>query len=290
MKPKRKKLVVGLLIAEKRMDTEDRLFLKCAKKRNMEMVMINLAKKFNEEEFEKQVKKCDVVYNDVGEGFVLEPLKTIEEYGKRVIDASRLYYYTEDKWMFYVKCKEHNIPTPETILLPSNLTMARAELKEFGKWPVVLKRIYGMEGQNVEKADNLEEAVKIVKKVWSKDIDKLPLIAQEYTKSFSYRVTMIGGKIVQSVIKKSRNWKCTGVYSKDCEKFRIDQGLRKILNKVFRVMKINICGVDLMNRGKEWVVLVVNTEPGLDFIDADREKLIGKVLDFIKQYHRKHIK
>jgi len=290
MKPAKKKLMVGLLISEKRMGIEERLFLKCAKKRNMELVFINLAKKFDEEIFERQVKKCDVIYNDVGEGFVLEPLKTIEEFGKKVIDASKLYYYTEDKWMFFVKCKEHNIPTPETILLPNNLTMARAELKEFGKWPVILKRIYGMEGQNVEKADTLEEAVKIAKSIWSKDIDKLPLIAQEYTKSFSYRVTMIGGEIVQSVIKKSRNWKSTGMYSKDCERFRIDHALRKLLEKVARVMKINVCGVDLLKRGKEWLVLEVNTEPGLDFIEKEREKLIGKVLDFIRQYHRKHLK
>ena len=290
MKPAKKKLMVGLLISEKRMGIEERLFLKCAKKRNMELVFINLAKKFDEEIFERQVKKCDVIYNDVGEGFVLEPLKTIEEFGKKVIDASKLYYYTEDKWMFFVKCKEHNIPTPETILLPNNLTMARAELKEFGKWPVILKRIYGMEGQNVEKADTLEEAVKIAKSIWSKDIDKLPLIAQEYTKSFSYRVTMIGGEIVQSVIKKSRNWKSTGVYAKDCERFRIDHALRKTLEKVFRVMKINICGVDLLKRGKEWLVLEVNTEPGLDFIEKEREKLIGKVLDFIKKYYKRHIR
>ena len=290
MKLAKKKLVVGLLVSEKRMGIEERLFLKCAKKRNIELVFINLAKKFDEESFERQVRKCDVIYNNAGEGFMLEPLKTIEEFGKKVIDTSKLYYYTEDKWMFYIKCKENGIPTPETILIPNNLTMARAELKEFGKWPVILKRIYGMEGMYVEKADSLKEAVAIVKSIWIKDIDKLPIIAQEYTKSYSYRVTLIGGKIVQAVIKKSRNWKSTGVYSKDCEPFRIDHGLRKLLEKVIKVMKINVCGVDLLKRGKEWLVLEVNTEPGLDFIEGEREKLIGRVLDLIKRYHREHLK
>lgn len=287
----KKKLVVGLLYVGKKLGKEEKMFLEAAEKKNIDMVMINLSKKFNEEEFEKEIKKCDVVYNNTSEGFVLEPLKTIEELGKRVIDTSRLYYYTEDKWMFYIKCKENKIPTPETILLPSNLTMARAELKEFGKWPVILKRIYGTRGQFVERADTLEEAVAAVKYIWSKDCDKLPIIAQEYIKSFSYRATIINGKIVQTSIKKSNQWKCTGVYSKkNCETFRIDHSLRKLLEKIIKVTKINICGVDLLKRGKDWVVLEVNAEPGLDFIDGEQGTLVEKILDFIKSYHHKHLR
>ncbi|MBI5411794.1 ATP-grasp domain-containing protein [Candidatus Peregrinibacteria bacterium] len=286
----KKKLVVGLLFSEKKIGYEEKLFLKCAKKKGIELKMINLFKRFNEEEFEQQIRQCDVVYNNAGEGFVLEPLKTIEELGERVIDSSKLYYYTEDKWMFYVKCKEHGIPTPKTILIPNNLTMARAELKEFGQWPVILKRIYGMEGQCVAKADHLTEAVKIVKSIWSKDIDKLPLIAQEYIKSWSYRVTVIDGEIVQAIIKKSSHWKCTGVYSKDCEKFRVDVVLRKLVKKVIRATQINVCGIDFLKHGNEWVVLEVNTEPGLAFVDGDYEKLVNKILDFIKRYSRKTVR
>jgi ribosomal protein S6--L-glutamate ligase len=192
--------------------------------------------------------------------------------------------------MFYIKCRENRIPTPETILIPNNLTMARAELKEFGKWPVILKRIYGTRGEWVERADNLNDAVAKVKSFWAKDVDKLPIIAQEFIKSFSYRVTIINGKIIQTAIKKSNHWKCTGVYIKKVEKFRIDAKLRKILNKVIRSMKIGICGVDLLKKGKEWVVLEVNAEPGLDFIDGEQEMLVDKVLDYLKWYYKKHLR
>lgn len=282
----KKKLVVGMLNTGK-MGLEERLFLKVAEKKGVKLVMINLSKRFNEKEFEEEVAPCDVIYNNAGEEFVLEPLKAIEEYGKPVVDGSKLYYYTEDKWMCYVKCREHGIPTPKTTLLPSSLALARAELKEFGQWPVVLKRIYGMEGKFVEKADNLAEALAILKSIWAKDIDKLPFVAQEYVKSYAYRVTMIGGKIVQAIIKKSRHWKCTGVYSGDCEKFRVDKKLRALLGKVYRATRINICGVDLLKRGKEWVVLEVNTEPGLVFIRAEYEKMIGHIFDFILKMARR---
>jgi len=285
----RKKLVVGLFYTGARPGKEEELFLKYAKKKNIELAMINLSKKFDEESFERQVRKCDLIYNNASEEFVLEPLKTVEEYGKKVIDASKLYYYTEDKWMFYIKCRENKIPTPETILIPNNLMMARAELKEFGKWPVILKRIYGTRGRFVERANNLEEAVKIVKMIWSKDCDHIPIIGQEFIKSHSYRVTLINGKIVQTAIKTSNNWKATGVYQKKCEKFRVDAKLRKILKKVVKATHINICGVDVLKRGDEWLVLEVNAEPGLDFIDGEQEMVVDKILDFLKMYWRHHI-
>lgn len=287
---KKKKLVVGLLFAGKKMGKEELMFVKHAKRKGIQMVMINLFKKFNEDDFERQIKRCDVIYNNTAEAFVLEPLKTVEEFGKKVIDASSLYYYTEDKWMFYIKCKENKIPTPETILLPNNVALARAELKEFGKWPVILKRIYGTQGEYVERADNLKEAVAIVKSIWSKDIDKMPIIAQEYIKSDSYRATMIDGKVIQTAIKHSTRWKATGVYAKVCDTFGVSHELRKILNKITKVMRINICGVDLLKRGKEWLVLEVNSEPGLDFIDGEQEKMVDRVLDFIKVYHHRHLR
>ncbi len=289
MHRKKKNLVVGLFYTGARPSKVEKLYSKLGRKKGIDMVMINLSKKFNEEEFERQIKRCDLIYNNASEEFVLEPLKTVEEYGKKVIDASRLYYYTEDKWMFHVKCRENGIPTPMTILLPSNLAMARAELKEFGKWPVIIKRIYGTCGMFVEKANTLEEAVKIVRSIWNRDPDKIPLIAQEYVKSDSYRVTMIDGKVVQTAIKTSNNWKHTGVFQKECAKFRVDAKLRNILKKVFRATRINICGVDLLKKDGKWLVLEVNAEPGLDFFDDEMESLISKILDFMKSFWRKHV-
>jgi ribosomal protein S6--L-glutamate ligase len=264
--------------------------VKEAKKRGMKAVLINLLNNFDEEKFEQQIKKCDIIYNDSAEEFVLEPLKTVEALGKMAVDSSKAYYYSEDKWLFYIKCRENKIPTPETILLPNNLNTAKAELKKFGKWPVILKRIHGCQGSFVQKADNPEEAVSTIKKIWKVDCDKVPIIAQEMIKSFSYRATIINNKIVQTAIKKSKNWKCTGVYAKKCGKFRVDKQLRKLLKKVAKIMKITVCGVDLLKKDGRWVVLEVNAEPGLDFIDGEGKKLIGDILSFLKEYYKQHLK
>src|SRR3989344_2770291 len=129
---------------------------------------------------------------------------------KKVIDSSEVFYKLEDKWLLYLKCRENNMPVPKTILLSENLNLALKELKDFSSWPVVLKRIEGTHGEYVEKADNPSQAKQIIKKFWKKGSERLPIIAQEIIISNSYRVTWIGNKVVQSIIKKRSGWKATG--------------------------------------------------------------------------------
>ena len=67
--------------------------------------------------------------------------------------------------MFFLKCKENGIPTPDTNLLSPNLIVAKKELEELDCWPVILKRIDGTCGEYVDKAEDINSALKIIKKV-----------------------------------------------------------------------------------------------------------------------------
>lgn len=281
-----KKVVVGYLFNESRPRKDEELFLKQAKKKGIELVMINTAKDLNEEEIEKCARRCSIFYNNSAEEFSSEIAKTIEALGKKVIDSSKDVYYTEDKWTFFVKCKEFGIPTPRTILLSENINIAKRELKKFDSWPVVLKRVTGTMGEYVDKAESLKEAEKIILKFWKKGSEKLPVIAQELIHSPSYRVMIIGGKIVQTTIKENKGWKATGVYAKHFKKIEVDKKLEKLIKKILKFSKIKICGIDLLKRDGEWLVLEINSEPAFDFFVDEREKLIGEVLDYIKKQAR----
>jgi RimK family alpha-L-glutamate ligase len=273
---------IGILFDEqKNLGEEERIFINLAKKKKIKLVMINSAKRIDEEEIEEKIKDCKVIFNNTAENLGVEIAKTIEALGKKVIDSPEVYYFVEDKWMFFLKCKKHGVPVPETILLPENIELARTELKKFGKWPVILKRVYGTWGEYVERAKNLKEAEEIIKKFWKKGSERLPIIAQEFVRSPSYRVTVIGGKIVQTAIKESVGWKATGVYGKKFKKFKVDSKLEKIVEKIIKFSGINILGIDLLKKGDSWLVLEINAEPGLDFFKNERKKLIGKVLNFL---------
>ena len=55
-----KKISIGYIYASLNLDKEDKLFLNLAKKKNIELVMINLSKKINEQDFEKKINPLSV--------------------------------------------------------------------------------------------------------------------------------------------------------------------------------------------------------------------------------------
>lgn len=278
-----KKTVIGILYSGKYPGKDEKMFLRLSKKKKICLVLINISKKMSESDLKKKIRNCEIIYNTTAEDFSIELVKTLEEWKKKIIDSSEAFYYTEDKWMFYIKCKEHKIPVPETILLSENLNSAKNELKDFGRWPVILKRVCGTMGEFVEKAKDLEQAEYIIKKFWKKGSEKLPIIAQELIISPSYRVTTIENKIIQTALKENKaGWKATGVYAKNFKTFEVNEDLKRIIKKLQKFVKIKICGIDLLKKDGKWVVLEVNSEPDFGFFEDEREKIIGEVLDYLK--------
>ncbi|MEK6917502.1 MAG: ATP-grasp domain-containing protein [Nanoarchaeota archaeon] len=280
-----KKVVIGCIFKGKYLGEDEEMFIKLSKKKNIEMVFLDLERDLDEGKLKEKIKKCEVIYNNSAEDFSIEFEKTIEELGKKVIDTTRTHYTNEDKWIFYLKCKEHGIPTPETILLSDDLNIVKGELKNFDKWPVVLKRVEGTCGEFVEKTETIAESIKIIKK-WGKKNSSIPIIAQEFIKSPSYRVTLINNQIVQTALKQSKGWKATGVYAKIIKKFKIDKKLNDIIKKINKISKIKICGIDFLKKDGQWLALEINSAPGFDFFESEREKILGKVLDFLKKEAR----
>lgn len=278
-----KKLVIGYIFCERKPGKDEETFLKEARKRNIQLVMFNICKKINEKELERKARKCKVIFNNSAEDYAPEFVKTFEELGKKVVDSSITCYHSEDKWMFFLECKKHKIPSPETILLPEDINAAKQELKEFGYWPVVLKRVFGTQGEFVDKADNLEQAEKIIEKFWRKGSERAPIIAQELIRSPCYRVTVIDKEIVQTALKTNRGWKSTGVYAKKIKRFKISKKLKKLIDQVIKVTHIKVCGIDLLKKNNKWYVLEVNSAPAFDFFEEEREMLIGKVLDLLRK-------
>src|SRR3989338_1855081 len=276
-----KKVTIGYIFDTLKPDKEEDLFIKLAKKKGINLVMFNVRDEISEEEIEEKAKECDIIFNNTAGYMGLEMLKTFEELGKKTVDSSNVYYYSEDKWMFYLKCKKDKIPTPETILLSNNARSIKKELKEFNQWPVILKRIEGEQAEFVQKADNVKEAIEVIEELWKKGNQHLPIIAQELVKSHTYRVTVIGSKIVQTALKDGHGWKATAVYANKVDKFEVDKELEKLVEKIIKMVKINICGIDFVKKEGKWVVLEVNAEPSFEFFEDEHQKIINEVLDFI---------
>jgi len=278
---KEKKIVLGYIFCDRKKGADEKAFLRMARKKGAEVIMFNISKEIDERAIERKADKCDIIFNNSAEEFAIEVVKMFEELGKKVIDSSRMYYYVEDKWMFFMKCRKYKIPTPKTNLLSENLNEAKKDLKKFNKWPVIIKGIDGCQGDYVQRAKNIEEAEEIIKEFWRKGSRRMPIIAQEFIKSKSYRVTVINKKIVQTATKDANGWKSTGVYQKVHHKFKIDNSLKRIVNKVIRAIRIHVCGIDFLKKDGKWLVIEANAVPSFDFFPKEREKLIAKVIDLL---------
>ncbi|MFH1588377.1 MAG: ATP-grasp domain-containing protein [Candidatus Diapherotrites archaeon] len=281
------KTVLGYILSSTVLGEDEKIFLNLAKEKNIEVVLFNLEKDLGREKLMEDAEKCSVVFNSVAEGFGVELAKTIESFGTKVIEPSKTFYYSEDKWMFYLNAEKHNIPVPETILLSENISAAMHELRKFGKWPAVLKRVEGCQGEFVAKAENEEQAKEILNSFLEKESEAKPVIAQEFIKSPSYRVLTMGGKIVQCVKKKSNSWKAIGAWASRHSRFEPDDSLKKIIKKINAFSGISICGTDLVKKDGEWRVLEINAVPTFGFIVSDKKRVIGEAIDFLKKTAKK---
>jgi len=277
------KLTLGYIFYGLKFGKDERLFLKLAKKKNINLVMFNIYKSFDKKKIKRKAKKCVLIFNNSGEEKAIKVVKYLEKIGSRVIESSRSFYRDENKWGLYLKCKKNKIPTPRTMLLKKDVGFALKELKKFNEWPVILKRIYGCQGDFVSKAKNLEEAEVIINKFNKKAKISWPIIAQRFIPSPSYRVTTIDGRIVQTAIKQKGSWKKTGVYTKTFKKFKITPKIRDIVRKITNASEINVCGIDLLKKDSRWYVLELNGQPCYGFFEEERERLIDNVLNFLKK-------
>ena len=99
-----KRVTIGYLFNEPYLRKDEKIFLEVAKKKKIDLIMLNTAKDLREEgeEFKERISKCDIFFNNSAEIFAVEIVKTIEELGKKVIVSSKDFYYGEDKWMFFL--------------------------------------------------------------------------------------------------------------------------------------------------------------------------------------------
>lgn len=128
-----KRYTIGYVYPESVKDYEDKLLIKLLK-RKFNLLLFPLEEQIEEKQIEERAKLCKLILNGAVYGpFTLEAVelsKTFEELGIRVINSSHSFYYQEDKWMFYLKCLEHNIPTPLTYFIPKKLNYNKEEIKK----------------------------------------------------------------------------------------------------------------------------------------------------------------
>ncbi len=287
MADKEKKLSMGLIYYKTYQDYEDRMLFKALKKKNMNIVHLPAEEQLDINELKEKTKKCKLIYNDTTcQPILFESLelsKTLEEIGKKVINSSHSFFYQEDKWMFYLKCLEHRIPTPKTYFIPRETRFYQRIIKDILKEnPLVLKGVFSDNAMEVEKVNDYPMFIKKVKKIVNKSHGS-PIIAQEFLPNLnrSYRATLINHKLQQFVIKISKSWKQAGHARESFRIIKVNKKLRNLCERASRALGMQVCGFDLIfNKGK-WYIIEINSCPGLDFISHDQHRLVKNIANYL---------
>ncbi len=282
------KPTIGVICTSKSNATEKFLFPLLKKRFNV--VFFPLHEDIDYYELKKKSHDLHIVLNTAGDipytYDSLEMIKTFEGLGKHVIDSSKSFYYREDKWLFYQTCLKHGLPTPITYYIPKNINLLKGRLKEIlNKGPIVFKGIFSDTGRDVKRAMNYKDALNAVK-LLRKHIGIMPLVAQKYIPhgTISYRVTLVGEKIVQSIVKYGKNWKEGKLFWKN-ERYRLFDPPKQVISlckKTASVFGIEWCGIDLMQDSeKNWMLIEVNSCPSMDFVNRDAKRANEELVSYI---------
>lgn len=283
----RNKPVIGVSYAKtsNRNRSQYRTFFTLLRKK-LDLVLLPVEDYIRKEEIESKVSKCSLFldyatyepYTQMG----IELAKTIEHFGVKVINPAKSFYYQEDKWMFYLHCLRHRIPTPETYLLSGEVTENKKFLEGIlAKGELVLKAVDSDKGLCVEKVNDLRRAIQVIKKLREKTGS--PLIAQRFLGGHKecWRVTVVGDKVVQGVVKKGGSWKVSRVKRKKIELFSVPEELKNLAIKVSRTMEMPWCGIDLIKHDGRWQVIEVNGRPGMSMIPGDRKRILNELVNYL---------
>ncbi|MBI2508330.1 ATP-grasp domain-containing protein [Candidatus Woesearchaeota archaeon] len=287
MGSKRKKLSVGIIYYKTYHDYEDKMLPSALKKIEMGVVLLPAEEQIDFKEIEEKTKRCKIIYNDtVCQPILFESLelsKTLEELGKKVINSSYSFFYQEDKWMFYLKCLEHRIPTPKTYLIPKETRYNVKAIKELLKnKPMVLKGVFSDNAKLVEKVTNYPMFLKKLRRIVKMDPTS-PIVAQEYIPNSkkSYRATLINYKLRQFIVKISKSWKQSGHEREHFRSIKINKKLRHLCERTAKVLGMQVCGLDLIFNDGKWYIIEANSSPSMDFIYHDERRLVKALANYL---------
>ena len=282
----KKRLSIGYIYYKSYYDSSDEIFVRLLEEK-LNVIKLPFEEQIDLETIKTKTKDCKIIFNDSTWGKStlqsVELTKTLEELGKTVINSSNSIFYNEDKWMFYLRCLENNIPTPKTYLIPIELRFSSKAIKSIlAKYPIVLKAVYSDNGSCVEKVSNYPMFLKKLRKIL-KSNPTSPILAQKYIPNShkSYRVTLINHKVKQGIIKIGKSWKQTGKEEEYFKLIKVNRKLKNICEKASRILEMDICGFDLILNNGKWYIIEANSSPALNFIKKDEIRLLRLLADYL---------
>jgi RimK family alpha-L-glutamate ligase len=210
--------------------------------------------------------------------FRLDILRSIEEYGIRLINSRESLEIASDKFLTSIFLEKNNIPTPKTAIC-ENPEDALENFKNLGE-DVILKPLFGSKGIGVTRINDYAFAENII---YALNDLNFVFYLQEFIEHFhrDIRILVLGDQAMAGMYRVSDSWKTNihaGAKSKPLE---LSSELVDLAIKAAKAVKTEIAGVDIIESERGLYVLEVNSIPGFTALQRVTDiDLTEKIIDY----------
>ena len=192
--------------------------------------------------------------------------------------------YSRDKWQCFQILAAAGIPVPNTVLgITDSIEFL---LLQFNRYPIIIKLLESTHGQGVILSESYQSALSTIEAL--KNVNASFLL-QEFiaeSKGSDIRAIVVDGKVVASMMRQSK----TGDFRSNLHRggsakpVKLSYEEEILAIKTARVLKLGVCGVDILQSKRGPLVLEVNSTPGLEGIETVTGiNVAKKIISFIER-------
>ena len=209
-------------------------------------------------------------------------MKHLEKMGIKVLNTGESMRTASNKIETQIVLNNENIKTPKSALFINEEQLDTALQSIGGKFPVIVKTIFGTHGVGVIRADSMASLRSICQQLIKSGEE---FMLQEYLEhSESARILILGDQALASVVRTipDGDFRSNAHQGAELKKYDPSPEEVEICVKCAQLVGTNFAAVDYINVGNEIYVLEVNGSPGFEAMQEVIDfNIADKVIEFV---------
>lgn len=220
----------------------------------------------------------DIVFPRMGSNtsyHALAVIRQLESLGVYACNSSEGVDIAKDKLHLHQLLNKYKLPTPKTMLLklPVDLPLIKREIG----FPLVIKKVTGMEGHGVYLCESAEKFQDLVEFIDNNNYQK-PLMLQECIADSlgkDLRVFVVGDRVVGCMKRYSElGFKANFSRGGKVEPYHLTPEIEWLALETAKLAKLEVAGIDLLFDKNNYKICEANSSPGF----KGMELIVGKTI------------
>ena len=215
-------------------------------------------------------------------------VRQFEMMGVFTIATSDAIQRSRDKLRSLQRLSKAGIGMPKTVFTNYSRDVEEV-IEHVGGVPVIIKLLEGTQGLGVVLAETRNAAESVLEAFNGLEAR---VIVQEFikeAKGADIRALLVDGQVVGAMKRQGKDGEFRSNLHRGgtAEILKLNEAEIKLAMNAARVLKLPVCGVDMLQSARGPLLLEVNSTPGLEGIEAATGKNIAKaVITFIERNHK----